>query len=146
MITTAELLAEARAWTGTPYAHGQRCKGVGCDCIGFVWGVAATVGLADHVTADAAAPFLGYGREPDPASFGAALARFLDPVPGGMALARPGDVLWCRIRRQPRHIALLSERSTLLHALAGAGVVETTLDARWRELVVAVFRLHGLSE
>ncbi len=146
MPTITDLLTEARAWVGTPYAHGQRAKGLGCDCIGFVWGVAATVGLADHVTPEATAPFLGYGREPDPANFGRALGRFLTPVVGGLPTARPGDVLWCRVRRQPRHVALLGERGTLLHALAGCGVVETTFDARWRSLVAAVFRFPAFAE
>lgn len=33
------IIAEARAWIGTPYRHQGSLKGVGCDCLGLVCGV-----------------------------------------------------------------------------------------------------------
>jgi NlpC/P60 family putative phage cell wall peptidase len=33
------IIAEARAWIGTPYHHQAARKGVGCDCLGLVRGV-----------------------------------------------------------------------------------------------------------
>src|SRR5262245_52196512 len=33
------IVAEARAWIGTPYRHQASLKGVGCDCLGLVRGV-----------------------------------------------------------------------------------------------------------
>ena len=33
------LVAEARAWLGTPYRHQAALRGVGCDCLGLVRGV-----------------------------------------------------------------------------------------------------------
>ena len=39
MTTRTRIIAEARAWIGTPYRHQARCKGVGCDCLGLVRGV-----------------------------------------------------------------------------------------------------------
>ncbi len=38
--TRAALIAEARTWIGTPWHHQAAVKGAGCDCIGFVRGVA----------------------------------------------------------------------------------------------------------
>ncbi len=38
--TRAALLTEARTWIGTPWHHQAAVKGAGCDCIGFVRGVA----------------------------------------------------------------------------------------------------------
>ncbi len=38
--TPDDVIAEARTWLGTPWHHQASVKGVGCDCIGFVRGVA----------------------------------------------------------------------------------------------------------
>src|SRR5665213_1770116 len=35
----SDIVAEARAWIGTPYRHQASLKGVGCDCLGLVRGV-----------------------------------------------------------------------------------------------------------
>jgi NlpC/P60 family putative phage cell wall peptidase len=39
MITRPTIVAETRAWLGTPYRHQASLKGVGCDCLGLVRGV-----------------------------------------------------------------------------------------------------------
>ena len=35
----AAILAECRAWIGTPYRHQASVKGVGCDCLGLLRGI-----------------------------------------------------------------------------------------------------------
>ena len=52
----AAVVAEARSWVGTPYADGQRVKGVGVDCGLLLIGVYATVGLIDDFRPDYYAP------------------------------------------------------------------------------------------
>ena len=37
--TREAIVAEARAWIGTPYHHQASVKGAGCDCFGLVRGV-----------------------------------------------------------------------------------------------------------
>src|SRR2546422_11694159 len=39
LLTRSAIVAEARAWIGTPYRHQASLKGVGCDCLGLVRGV-----------------------------------------------------------------------------------------------------------
>ncbi len=39
MPTRTRIIAEARAWIGTPYRHQASLHGVGCDCLGLVRGV-----------------------------------------------------------------------------------------------------------
>ena len=39
------IVVEALEWVGTPYQHQQRCKHIGCDCVGFPIGVCINVGL-----------------------------------------------------------------------------------------------------
>src|ERR1700760_2640405 len=44
-LSRADIVAEARAWIGTPYPHQASLKGVGCDCLGLVrGGWPATIG------------------------------------------------------------------------------------------------------
>jgi NlpC/P60 family putative phage cell wall peptidase len=39
MPTRTRIIAEARAFIGTPYRHQASLQGVGCDCLGLVRGV-----------------------------------------------------------------------------------------------------------
>ncbi len=43
-VTRQQIVAEARTWIGTPFQHGQSCKGKGADCIGLVIGVFRALG------------------------------------------------------------------------------------------------------
>src|SRR5438067_8370764 len=39
MTIRTRIIAEARAWIGTPYRHQASLQGIGCDCLGLVRGV-----------------------------------------------------------------------------------------------------------
>ncbi|MFM9860734.1 NlpC/P60 family protein [Pseudoxanthobacter sp. M-2] len=88
------IVAEARAWMGTPYRHQASLKGVGCDCLGLVRGVwRALLGEEPERVP-------GYTRDWSEAGGAEALAEAgrrhlveIDP-----ATARPGDVLVFRMR------------------------------------------------
>src|SRR5215470_17973610 len=45
--TCIRIIAEARAWIGTPYRHQASLKGVGCDCLGLIRGVWRAVSGAE---------------------------------------------------------------------------------------------------
>lgn len=144
MITRAEVVAEARTWIGTNYAHQQRTKGVAVDCAGLVIGVARNLGLV--------APDFdigGYPRQPD----GTMLIRceeLMTRVP--MNRMDVGDVAVMTFEVEPCHFAILGDYHagglTAIHALlrrGGSGkVVEHRLDARLAR-VVAVYRLPGVT-
>jgi hypothetical protein len=40
MLSGNTFIAQARTWIGTPFHHQGRLKGVGCDCLGLIVGVA----------------------------------------------------------------------------------------------------------
>jgi hypothetical protein len=85
----AEVLA---SWDGTPYMLGQRCKGVGVDCIRFV--VAVIDELAGTTTRVRVLP--GDVAHHAPAVAFDALARVLELVPSAPVLEgplEPGDVV-----------------------------------------------------
>ena len=136
MTTAADILAEARTWAGTPFHHQGRFKGVGVDCLGLVVGVGRALGLSQ---ADAT----GYPRQPDGAALLAGLDAAYQRLPLGQQ--KPGDIMVFRIRRDPQHLALLTERGGMIHVHAAVGrVVETSLDATWSARVVAAYRYPGV--
>lgn len=138
----AAIVAEARAWIGTPYHHQASVKGVGCDCFGLVRGVwrafygpepeAVPAYSRDWGDVTGVETMLRTGR------------RHLVERPPGMA--EPGDVIVFRMRRGvAKHAGILATPSSFVHAIEGAAVSEVALDPFWRRRIAAVFAFPGVS-
>ena len=141
----AAVLAEARSWLGTRWQHQARSKGVGCDCIGFVAGVALAVGLDDAARFFRDMDTEGYGREPNSTMLLRVCFRYLDPI--ALSDAVPGDILLMRFKSEPQHFGLLSQRDPdyMLHAYAQARkVAENRIDAVWKSRIVGAWKFRGL--
>ncbi|MFA5941411.1 MAG: hypothetical protein WC809_18820 [Sinimarinibacterium sp.] len=143
-----QIVAVGRGWMTprTPFHHQQAVKGVGCDCIGFIGGVAAEAGIDSSWVNGAAARFQGYGREPNPAMIETACAAFLVPIP--IAAATLADIFLLRWRKLPQHFALISRLDPMyiLHAWESPGeVVENRVDIVWRSRVLRAYRFRGLA-
>ena len=144
MITRSSIIAEARAWIGTPYRHQASLKGVGCDCLGLVRGVwRAVIGDEPQV-----AP--AYSRDWAEASGEEALAQaarahLIEIEP---AQFLPGDVLLFRYRdRYPaKHAAIVSAPALMVHAHDGAAVAEVAIAPWWRRRLAYAFRFPGVTE
>lgn len=147
MTTRDAIVAEAREWLGTKFAHQQACKGVGCDCIGLIRGVARNVGFTDPFVTGAARRFAGYSRSPNPESLREACAMFLSPILAQDAVE--GDILVFRFERDPMHFALITQMEPvpyMIHAHARARkVAENRIDSVWRSRVVAAHRYKELT-
>jgi NlpC/P60 family putative phage cell wall peptidase len=129
------VVAEARAWIGTPYVHQADVRGAGSDCLGLLRGVWRAVCGAEPVavpayTADWAEPG---GDE----VLLAACQRWLRPV----AVAVPGDVLLFRMRAGAvaKHLGILTGPGAFVHAYTGHGVVESPLSAPWARRIAGRF-------
>ena len=144
-VLTGDLIAaQARLWIGTPWHHQASLRGVGCDCIGLVAGVAGAVGLPEAEQWRQDMRFQGYGRLPEPAKLLRACALYLDRV----NIARKGDVLLMAFFDQPMHFGILSSEvpRRMVHAYEPRGrVIEQIIDAKWHARQVAVFRLRGVA-
>lgn len=146
----AAVLAEARAWIGTPFRHQAAVKGVGCDCAGLVRGVGEAAGVLTIAPEDWR-QVANYGRQPHPKRMNAALRRFLVRVPPSKA--RPGDVLWMHWREGlPMHLAILGHdeqggrRLTIIHAFSDfERVIEHGFTQEWRERVTSCWRYPSLA-
>lgn len=146
-ITAAAVVAEARAWLGTPWQHQAALKGVGCDCTGLVRGV-----IAAFRPLPAELEQMSYARVPDGVTLLRLCREHLHEVPA--ASAQPGDVLTFRYTLHPQHLGIAGDYVhgglSLIHALDQRGrsaaslagrVVEHRLDVAWRSRLVAVFRI-----
>ncbi|MEO1639733.1 MAG: NlpC/P60 family protein [Pseudomonadota bacterium] len=133
------IVAEARAWLGTPYAHQASTKGVGCDCLGLIRGIWRAQYGAEPCPIPAYTPDWSEPQG-DEALLNAAQT-YLHPATDTEA---PGDVLLFRMARGAvaKHLGILSLSGNtphFIHAYAGHGVVESPLSAPWARRIVARF-------
>jgi NlpC/P60 family putative phage cell wall peptidase len=141
--TRAAIVAEARAWIGTPYRHQASLKGVGCDCLGLVRGVWRAVLGAEPEGVPA------YAADWAEASSGEPLAeaalRHLVAI--DLADIAPGDVLLFRWRAglTAKHAAIATTRERMVHAHDGAAVAEVALAPWWRRRLAYAFQFPGVS-
>lgn len=139
-MTRAEFLALARTWLGTPYHNQARLKGVGADCIGFI------IGAASEATGRAITAPCTYGRYPAPVQALAAIRASGECITIPLVDAKPGDVVYMRIAREPQHFGILGEAGTLIHCIESAGVVEVNFVDWMKANVVHVFSLVWLED
>jgi NlpC/P60 family putative phage cell wall peptidase len=144
MTTREQVIIEARRWIGTPWKHQQFMRGVGCDCIGLIGGVALALGLPGAEEWRDTPAFHNYGRRPDPEL----LLRGCDLLMQRIELgaARIGDVLVMRFTEHPQHFAFISDGDPprIIHAYAQARkVTEQRLDATWEARILRAYRLRG---
>lgn len=135
MISRHAVLAEARAWIGTPYQHQASAKGAGCDCLGLVRGVWRALYGAEPEIAPAYTPDWAerHGAE-----------TLLESAHRNMRAQNamePGDVLLFRMHADApaKHAAILDEEDHIIHAYWGRAVVRSRFAPWWRARCAAVF-------
>lgn len=131
IVTGHDIVREAQSWKGTPWQHQGRSKGLAVDCVGLLVGIAAKLRLP-HMDRKA------YARYPR----GNELLDLLRDQMDEIRIAAPGDVLalWMRQRGIASHVAVRSDHGIIHACNRRKMVIEHTLDARWRERIVASFR------
>ena len=140
-VTAAQIVDEARTWDGTPFLHQAALKGVGCDCVGLIRGIAVELGLAFDRAAWKA--FANYPRLPNPKRMADGLAAFMVSIePADLS---HGDVVFLEWREElPMHLGVYATdrgRATLVHALAEAGkVCEHGFNHPWPDRLSSCWR------
>lgn len=144
MSTRALIIAEARAWIGTPYRHQASLKHVGCDCLGLVRGVWRALYGDEPERAPAYAPDWAEASRRE--ALAEAAARHLRPI--DIVAARPADVLLFRWRAglPAKHAAILAAPDLMVHAHAGAAVAEVAFAPWWRRRLAFAFRFPGVTD
>lgn len=143
MFTREALIAEARSWLGTPWHHQASLKGVGCDCIGFVRGVAEKFVGPMPIVLDYPATWHLYRAEPR--LYLGFNERCEEITPDD---ARTGDVLLFGAGKGPaHHCAYVTPSGGLIHCYREAGaVVEHDLTEWWRRKLRHAFRVPGIAD
>ena len=134
------VVALARGWIGTPYAHQASCKGAGADCLGLLRGVWRELHGAEPEKPGAYTPDWS---ETD------GVERLLPAARRHMVeveVAEIGDVLLFRLGRNVvKHVAILSDATLgaekIIHAYSGRGVVESPLTPAWARRIAGRFRI-----
>lgn len=150
-IPRAAIVAEARAWIGTPYRHQASIKGIACDCLGLMRGVWRVIYGTEPERTPAYSPDWAEGTGEE--TLIAAATRHMGLVAMDMppddilAKAGIGDLLVFRWRPNlpAKHVAILVSENRIVHAYDAAGkVAEGTLAPQWRRRVVAAFSFPPL--
>jgi NlpC/P60 family putative phage cell wall peptidase len=138
-----EIVAEARAWIGTPYRHQASLRGVGCDCIGLLRGVWRSIYGREPESMPAYAP--DWAEASGAETLAEAAQRHLSAIAPGDAAA--GDVLLFRWRPHlpAKHAAILSASDRMIHAYDGAAVCEVHFAPFWRRRVAFAFRFPDIA-
>ncbi len=142
--TRQDIVAEARAWIGTPYRHQASLKGVGCDCLGLVRGVWRAV-IGDEP--ERAPPYTpDWAEACGSEALAQAAARHLIALP--LEAFAPGDVLLFRWRRDmpAKHAAIVTAPDLMVHAHGGAAVAEVAIAPWWRRRLAYAFRFPGIEK
>ncbi|AIF81410.1 NlpC/P60 family phage cell wall peptidase [endosymbiont of Acanthamoeba sp. UWC8] len=144
MTKTSNLIVEqARTWLGTAFHHQGRIKGIGCDCLGLIVGVADELNLKDKDGIRLSSyDEINYSKEPDSNHLTAKLMSILIEVP--TSEIEPGDIGLFLINNNPQHLAIISNyggKRGIIHSEARARkVVEHYFDEEWNERLTKVFR------
>lgn len=135
------VVAEARAWLGTPYHDQMSVRGAGCDCLGLVRGVwRATMGAEPPGIPTYSRGWGETGRTEVLAV--AARAIMTEIAPRDI---RPGAVVMFRMRRGviAKHLGIVTAPGRFIHAYDRCGVIEQALTEPWRRRIAFAFVFPG---
>ncbi len=133
----SRLLREIHDWIGTPFHHQARRKGVGCDCIGLIIGVATALGI--KVDDYRAYPVIG-----DPVMLIKKLREHADEVsPEQM---KPGDIIVFKLQKRPVHAAFYVGDGIVHTYYSARKVVKHDLSPKWANRIYKVFRMRQLDD
>ncbi|HEX2217013.1 MAG TPA: peptidase P60 [Xanthobacteraceae bacterium] len=144
VITRAAIVAEARAWIGTPYRHQASLKGIGCDCLGLVRGVWRALYGEEPEAVPPYAPDWAEAASGEPLA--EAALRHLAAIECEHFVA--GDLRLFRWRRglPAKHAAISTARDRMVHAHDGAAVAEVAIAPWWRRRLAYAFRFPGVTD
>lgn len=140
MIAAADpalVISTARAWLGTPYHDQASVKGAGCDCLGLARGVwREIVGREPTAIPPYSRGWGEVGAREVLADGARQWMIEIDPAEAG-----PGAALLFRMRDTgiAKHIGILTDSETLIHAYERLGVIEEPFSTAWRRRIAFAF-------
>jgi len=134
----AAVIAAARGWMGTPYHDQASVRGVGCDCLGLARGIWREV--VGEEPFDLPAYGRGWGETGASEVMAEGARRAMIEIDAPRDL-QPGAALIFRMRSSciAKHVGILTDAETLIHAYERRGVIEQPLDRGWRRRIAFAF-------
>lgn len=137
-----QIIACALRWDRTPFHDLAHVRGVGCDCGGFIIGVAKELDLLPsdyhpppyspthhlHLYEDVMTPIL--------------LSCGCTPIP--WEARQPGDVVTFKFGLVVSHAGILLPDNEVIHAVIGKGVIRHGLVGTWLALHDRVYCMPGV--
>jgi cell wall-associated NlpC family hydrolase len=114
----AAVIAQARAWLGTPYHHAGRVRGAGADCATLPAEVYAAAGMIPPLTLEHYPPDWHLHRSAE-----RYLAHVLAHAREVSAPSGPGDFVLYRWGRAFAHGAIIVAWPEIIHAVIQVGVI-----------------------
>lgn len=142
-VSRGQIVAEARAWIGTPYRHQASLKGAGCDCLGLVRGVWRALYSTEPERPRPYTP--NWAEETGEETLRDAARRHM-PELDATALRRgaplvPGSLILIRMKERgpAKHAAIATGPHTIVHAYSGHAVAEDDLPDAWARRIAYAF-------
>ena len=144
MPTRDDIVRAARRYIGTPYHHQAALAGAGCDCLGLVRGVWRDLYGDEPEQPPPYSP--GWGETGAVEHMLAAAARHMVVIP--VEAADAGDVLIFRLRPGliAKHAAIVTSRTTMIHAQSEDQVREVTMNGWWLRHAAGAFAFPGVDK
>lgn len=139
----SEIIGEAKTWMGTKWQHQTALKGVACDCLGLVIGIARKFGQ------EVDAADLNYSQMPHhfEEKLYEKMKKYVIEIP--VSEAKPGDILLFGFSPDwpAYHVGIVSYDGFIIHTWMDVGkVVETRLDSQWLANLRYAFRYQGVED
>jgi cell wall-associated NlpC family hydrolase len=127
-----KLVLSAREWLGTAWMHRQCVKGIGVDCVNFLYAVGIDAGLDLSPIPD------GYGR----VAVGDDITDYLSRhfVKKDDLSIEEGNILLFKFSGYNNHVAIATSANTMIHASAShKKVIEHSIDGKWQRILKGVW-------
>lgn len=132
------ILQEADEWIGTPFIHGQKAKGFGCDCVGLLLGVFQSVGLLQDCDPGFYTP--DWWVHKDEENYLDRILFYCDNI--DVQEKDIGDILYFKFARVVGHAGIYIGDNEFIHAVTEVGVIKSSLETKsWSRRLQGVARI-----
>ena len=132
-----KIVEKAREWIGTPFHEQSRQKMIGCDCIGFIVGVASELGINSLANQPwGACSNIWYDTAEDSYLLVELMPKHFQVVQGEIVV---GNLLLIKLSESQYHVALVTSSNPLkiIHSCSSLGsVCEHKLPFTWKQKIV----------
>jgi len=129
-----QLVISAREWLGTKWMHNQCKKGLGVDCVNFLYAVGVDAGLKLSPIPER---YNRVARGDDIADY---LSRHFEKKDD--LTIEEGNILLFKFSGYNNHVAIATSSATMIHASANhKKVVEHSIDGKWQRILKGVWEV-----